>query len=198
MSINVSVITTANTTRHFVLNSVGSISHLLLNLKRSSRIFTGNLLVIGSGAQTEIFSTASIASVEMESANDLEIYLPRGQSLTLTALTTVEAIEPFEGGLESEFSRCRSTSSFVAVTSSTPALRANPRPRWPNVLRILPASLNTLPGLPAAARRYRVDEPAGHDPSGDHSGHPRSAERSVDCRRPLTWPVNPRPVVPRW
>ncbi|MBK7355403.1 hypothetical protein [Propionivibrio sp.] len=103
MSINVSVITTANTTRHFVLNSVGSISHLLLNLKRSSRIFTGNLLVIGSGAQTEIFSTASIASVEMESANDLEIYLPRGQSLTLTALTTVEAIEPFEGGLESEF-----------------------------------------------------------------------------------------------
>ena len=62
MSINVSVITTANTTRHFVLNSVGSISHLLLNLKRSSRIFTGNLLVIGSGAQTEIFSTASIAS----------------------------------------------------------------------------------------------------------------------------------------
>ncbi|MBK8894682.1 MAG: hypothetical protein IPN64_11720 [Propionivibrio sp.] len=56
MSINVSVITTANTTRHFVLNSVGSISHLLLNLKRSSRIFTGNLLVIGSGRRPRSFN----------------------------------------------------------------------------------------------------------------------------------------------
>ena len=99
MSINVSVISTANSTRHFALNSVESISHLLINLKRSSRIFTGNLLIIGSGAQTEIFSTASIACVEMESENDLEVYLPRGQNLALTSLTTVEAIEPFEGGL---------------------------------------------------------------------------------------------------
>lgn len=103
MSINVSVISTANSTRHFALNSVESIGHLLINLKRSSRIFTGNLLIIGSGAQTEIFSTASIACVEMESENDLEVYLPRGQNLALTSLTTVEAIEPFEGGLESEF-----------------------------------------------------------------------------------------------
>lgn len=103
MSINVSVITTANTTRRFALKSIESISHLLMNLKRSSRIFTGNVLVIGSGAQTEIFSTTSIACVEMESTNNLEVYLPRGQNLALTSLTTVEAIEPFEGGLEREF-----------------------------------------------------------------------------------------------
>ncbi|MBK8894681.1 MAG: hypothetical protein IPN64_11715 [Propionivibrio sp.] len=88
----------------------------------------------------------------MESANDLEIYLPRGQSLTLTALTTVEAIEPFEGGLESEFFKVQIDFFFVAVTSSTPALRANPRPRWPNVLRILPASLNT-PAWPTGCRK---------------------------------------------
>jgi len=107
MSITISVITTVNRTRRFTLDNTDDINHLLDSLKRSASIFSGKPLIIGSAAQTNIFSSASIACIELETSRDLESHLPGVQDLTITALTTDEAIAPFSGGLEGEHFKAR-------------------------------------------------------------------------------------------
>ena len=102
MSISISVITTANRTRRFKQDSAENINHLLDGLKRSANIFSGKPLIIGSTSQTDIFSAAAVACIELETPQDLSSYLPGMHDLTITALTTEEAIAPFEGGLDGE------------------------------------------------------------------------------------------------
>lgn len=107
MSVKVSVITTANRTRCFMLNDTDSIRHLLDSLKRSSHMFSGKPLIIGSTAQTEIFASTSIACIELETDRDLDGYLPGGQNLLITALSAEEVMAPFAGGLAGENFKAR-------------------------------------------------------------------------------------------
>ncbi len=107
MSIIVSVITTANHTRRFTLNSADSINHLLDILGRSALIFSGKPLIIGSATQTELFSVASVACIELETARDLEAYMPGDQTMALCALASGEALLPFIGGLEGAHYKAR-------------------------------------------------------------------------------------------
>lgn len=102
MPINILVVTTANRTRRFRQSGADDINRLLDSLKRGARIFSGKPLIIGSSGQTDIFSAASIACVELETMRDLEAYIPGAQNVTITALTEEEAISPFEGGVEGE------------------------------------------------------------------------------------------------
>ena len=102
MSYSISVITTANRTRCFKQDSTENINHLLDGLKRSANIFSGKPLIIGSASQTDIFSAAAIACIELEAPFDFSSYLPAAHDLRITALTTEEAIAPFEGGVNGE------------------------------------------------------------------------------------------------
>ncbi len=95
MSITVSVITTANRTRRFVVDNADSIKHLLDSLKHSANLFTGKPLIIGSATQTEIFAATAIACIELESASSIDGHLPGVQNPTITALTMEESIAPF-------------------------------------------------------------------------------------------------------
>ena len=100
MAINISIITTANRARQFRQENPESIKQLLEGLKRSANIFSGKPLIIGSGSQTTIFSAASIACIELETDLDIDSYLPGKHDATVTALTTEEAIAPFQGGID--------------------------------------------------------------------------------------------------
>jgi hypothetical protein len=102
MAINITVITTANRMRRFVQTDVASIDRICESLKRSSQIFSGKLLIIGSASQTEVFSAASIACLEIETTLDLGDYVASPGNLSLTALTPAQRAEPFEGKLEGE------------------------------------------------------------------------------------------------
>lgn len=102
MSINILVVTTANRTRRFKQDKSDCINRLLDGIRHSARIFSGKPLIIGSDGQTDIFSAASIACVELETAENLEACIPGAQNVTITALTEEEAISPFEGGVEGE------------------------------------------------------------------------------------------------
>lgn len=107
MSIKLSVITTANRTRCFKVDNADSISHLLDSLKRSAHIFSGKPLIVGSAAHTEIFAASSIACIELETDSKLDGYLPGGQNLLITALSSEEAMAPFAGGLAGENFKAR-------------------------------------------------------------------------------------------
>ncbi|MFT3849954.1 MAG: hypothetical protein QM739_15155 [Propionivibrio sp.] len=107
MSINILIVTTANRTRRFKLEAADDINRLLDSLKRSAQIFSGKPLIVGSAGQTDIFSSASIACVELETAMDLAGYIPGAQHVTITALNEEEAISPFEGGVEGESFKAR-------------------------------------------------------------------------------------------
>lgn len=107
MSITVSVITTANRTCRFALEAPDHISHLLNSLKRSASIFSGSPLIIGSPEQTSIFSSASIACIEIETSRDLADFLPGQPTPTFTALTLEEARNPFEWAVEEEYFKAR-------------------------------------------------------------------------------------------
>ena len=100
MAIKISVITTANRTRCFKVDNPENITYLIDGLKRSANIFSGKPLIIGSESQTTIFSAASIACIELETDLDIFRELPGKHEVTITALTTEEAIAPFEGGID--------------------------------------------------------------------------------------------------
>jgi hypothetical protein len=107
MAIGITVITTANRARRFFQADPTSVEQVLESLKRSSQIFVGKPLIIGSTGQTEVFSPAAIACVEIETNRDLNDYVPSAPNLTLTALTAEQRAEPFEGGLEGDHFRAR-------------------------------------------------------------------------------------------
>ena len=100
MAIKISVITTANRTRCLNVDNTENITYLIDGLKRSANIFSGKPLIIGSESQTTIFSAASIACIELETDLDIFRELPGKHEVTITALTTEEAIAPFEGGID--------------------------------------------------------------------------------------------------
>jgi hypothetical protein len=107
MAISITVITTANRARRFFQTDPASVDQVLESLKRSSQIFAGKPLIIGAAGQTEVFSPASIACVEIETNRDVSEYVPAPLNLTLTALTSDQRAEPFEGGLEGDHFRAR-------------------------------------------------------------------------------------------
>ena len=102
MTSNITVITTANRARRFVPTDEGRLEAIIDSLRRSGQLFSGKPLIIGAGAQTEVFAAAAIACIEIETARDLEEYLPSQHNLSLTALTPEQRAEPFVGGLDGD------------------------------------------------------------------------------------------------
>jgi hypothetical protein len=102
MAIGITVITTGNCARRFLQTDEAAIEQTLDSLRRSSQMFSGKPLIIGSEAQTEIFARASIACVEFAAAKDLSPYLTSPLNLELTVLTQEQLAEPFSGWFEGE------------------------------------------------------------------------------------------------
>lgn len=102
MTIDVSVITTANHTSRFTLGEADSINRLLDSLKNCAQLFSGKPLIIGSSAHTDIFAADSLACIELASALDLEGLVAGGQNLTVTALAADELAAPFNGGFDGQ------------------------------------------------------------------------------------------------
>jgi len=107
------VITTANRARRFVPTDEARLEAIVDSLRRSGQLFSGKPLIIGSGAQTEVFAAASIACVEIESSRDLEADLPSQHNLSLTALTPEQRAEPFVGGLSGDHFSARVEFFFI-------------------------------------------------------------------------------------
>jgi hypothetical protein len=107
MTINLAVITTANHTCRFRMDKADHVGHLLDGLKSCAHLFSGKPLIIGSPQQTGIFAAHSIACIELETALDLDPYLPPGQNLRITALTGEERLAPFSGGFDGKHFRLR-------------------------------------------------------------------------------------------
>jgi hypothetical protein len=78
MAIGITVITTANSARRFLQTDEAAIEQTLDSLRRSSQMFAGKPLIVGSEAQTEVFARASIACLEFAAAKDLSAL--RGES----------------------------------------------------------------------------------------------------------------------
>ena len=113
MATSITVITTANRARRFAQTDDASMDQILDSLKRSGQLFSGKPLIIGSAAQTEVFSASAIACVEIETDRDLSDYVPSPLNLTLTALTPEQRTEPFAGGLEGDNFKVRIEFFFV-------------------------------------------------------------------------------------
>lgn len=107
MSIEILVVTTTNRAWRFRQEEADEIDRLLDSLQRSAHFFSDKPLIIGSAGQTDIFSSASIACVELLTSRDLDGYIPGAQNVTITSLTEEEAISPFEGGVEGERFKAR-------------------------------------------------------------------------------------------
>lgn len=102
MAIGITVITTANRARRFLQTDEAAIEHTVDSLRRSSQMFSGKPLIIGSAAQTEVFARASIACVEFEAAKDLSAHVASPLNLELTVLKPEQLAEPFSGWFEGE------------------------------------------------------------------------------------------------
>ena len=102
MTTKITVTTTANNARRFILNDSNSIQKILASLKHSSEIFSGIPLIIGSAAQTEIFAPSNIVCIEIETPEDLASQLPVSDSFTLTAMTAEAAATPFADALDGD------------------------------------------------------------------------------------------------
>jgi hypothetical protein len=113
MATSITVITTANRARRFAQSDDASMDQILDSLKRSGQLFAGKPLIIGSTAQTEVFSASAIACVEIETDRDLSDHVPNPLNLTLTALTPEQRAEPFAGGLEGDNFKVRIEFFFV-------------------------------------------------------------------------------------
>lgn len=107
MAIGITVITTANCVRRFLQTDEAAIEQTIAGLKRSSQMFTGKPLIVGSAAQTEVFARASIACVEFEAARDLSAYVASPLNLELSVLTPAQLAQPVAGEVEGEHFRVR-------------------------------------------------------------------------------------------
>jgi hypothetical protein len=95
MTTSITVTTTANYVRRFILNDHDSIQKILADLKRSSELFSGTPLIISSAVQTEIFAPSNITCIEIETQENLTSHLPGGDNFTLTAMTAEASTAPF-------------------------------------------------------------------------------------------------------
>jgi hypothetical protein len=86
MTINVTIVTTANRTRRFVQNDENAIQDLFGTLRLSGQIFTHRTLIIGSERETEIFSPAAITRIEIATGRDLSAILPQLGDTQLTLI----------------------------------------------------------------------------------------------------------------
>jgi hypothetical protein len=113
MTSYITVITTANRARRFVPTDEVRFEAIIESLRRSGQLFSGKPLIIGSGAQTEVFAAAAVACVEIETMRDLAAYLPSQHNLSLTALTPAQRAEPFVGGLQGDHFSARIEFFFI-------------------------------------------------------------------------------------
>ncbi|MGA9665695.1 MAG: hypothetical protein WBQ69_04500 [Gallionella sp.] len=77
MSIAINVITTANRARHFTQHDKDRISEIFRDLGNCVKLFSSRVLILGSAAETEIFSPSSITRIEIVTTQDLTEFLPR-------------------------------------------------------------------------------------------------------------------------
>ncbi|EXI89101.1 MAG: hypothetical protein AW11_01818 [Candidatus Accumulibacter regalis] len=107
MAIGITVITTANRARRFLQTGEAATEHTIDSLRRSSQMFTGKPLIIGSATQTEVFARASIVCVEFEAAKDLSPYVASPLNLELTVMTPEQLAAPVIGVFEGEHFKVR-------------------------------------------------------------------------------------------
>ncbi len=107
MAISLTVITTSSRARRFLQTDATAVEQIIESLKRSSQIFSGKPLIIGSSGQTEVFATGSIACIEIAAGRDLSASVPNSLNLTLTAMTPDELVRPFVGGTDGDHVRAR-------------------------------------------------------------------------------------------
>jgi hypothetical protein len=171
MAIGITVITTANSARRFLQTDEAAIEQTLDSLRRSSQMFAGKPLIVGSEAQTEVFARASIACLEFAAAKDLSAYVASPLNLQLTVLTPEQLAEPFSGWFEGERFKVRIdfffTGGHVLHTLAEGVRKA--------ALRRAPDESDQLPRpsgdeLPAGARRRRTDESGHHHALRDFPG----------------------------
>jgi len=113
MAISLTVITTASRARRFLQTDAAVVEQILDSLKRSGQIFSGKPLIIGSSGETEVFSAASIACIEVEAARDLGASVPNSLNLTLTAMTPDDLMLPFVGSVDSDHVKARIDFFFI-------------------------------------------------------------------------------------
>ncbi len=107
MATRITVITTANRARRFVQADDASLERILDRLRRGGQFFADKPLIIGSATQTEVFSAASIACVDIEATRDLSEHVHNPLNVTLTALTPEQRAQPFTGGFDGDHFRAR-------------------------------------------------------------------------------------------
>lgn len=128
MSVNVTVVTTANRTCRFSLDTPQGMLALRHALQRGAQLFSGKPLIVGSAQQTEIFAAGAIACIEVDTTNadraaELAALCPAiGQNPALRKLAQDEAARPFEGGLDGEHFSARL--DFFFSGGHTLAMRA--------------------------------------------------------------------------
>jgi hypothetical protein len=96
MSINVTIVTTANRTRRFTQTDSASIQDILDSLRRAGQMFSNRTLIIGSVQETEIFAPSTITRIEIETQLDLGAYLPQLGESRLTSIPEGSSMPPPE------------------------------------------------------------------------------------------------------
>jgi len=91
MSIQVTIVTTANRVRRFNQSDETHIQSLLESLRRTAQMFSGHSLIVASANETELFSPKAITRIEIETQRDLNAYLPHHGATRVTALDVTDA-----------------------------------------------------------------------------------------------------------
>ena len=86
MSINVTIVNTANRMRRFAQSDETRILEVLETLRRSAQLFTARTLILSSDTETEIFSPASITRIEIATQRDISSYLPQHGETWMAAI----------------------------------------------------------------------------------------------------------------
>ena len=138
MSVNVSIVTTANRICRFSLDTPEGMLALRYALQRGAHLFSGKPLIVGSAEQTEIFAANTIACIELETANaersdELTTLFPAiGQNPALRKLAKRKLQRPLRAASTvSTFPR-DSTSSSAVGTRWRCAPKASAAPRSPS------------------------------------------------------------------
>lgn len=86
MSINVTVVTVANSVQRFIQNEETHIQALLESLGSSDRIFKTSSLIIVSDIETTLFSPPSLTRIEIQTERDISAFIPDGGVTLITSI----------------------------------------------------------------------------------------------------------------
>lgn len=90
MSLSITVTTTAKRTRRFFQTDAARVEEILAGLRRATQLFSTRTLIVVGEQNTELFSPRAITRIEIETAIDLQPYLPPAWELKLRALSPLE------------------------------------------------------------------------------------------------------------